>query len=123
MARFKQQRSGRDLPGQPSAPEFGGGFDTIASMRALGPQSPHEVYCYQCNVTAPVGTPRCIHCGGRLSGAREQQRTALTDLLKAEFTHADEEGEELATSIGSAAPKIALWILLLAGSFLYRFCN
>jgi hypothetical protein len=47
----------------------------------------------------------------------------LADLLGAENTEADEEGEELATSIGSAAPKIALWILLLIGGFLYRFCN
>jgi len=93
-------------------------------MQASGPQNPYEVYCYQCNVSAPVGTRRCLHCGGRLSGMREQQQqSALKEMLKAEFAHADEDGAELATSIGSAAPKIALWILLLIGGFLYRLCN
>ncbi len=92
-------------------------------MRTRDPQNPYEVYCYQCNVSAPVGTRRCIHCGGRLSGTRGPRRTALTDLLGAEISEADEAGEELATSIGSAAPKVAMWILLLIGGFLYRFCN
>jgi len=92
-------------------------------MDSRGPQNPYEVYCYQCNVTAPVGTRRCIHCGGRLSGTRDQQRTELTERLRAELPHATEDGEELATSIGSAAPKIALWIALLIGGFVYRLCN
>ncbi len=92
-------------------------------MQAPGPQNPYEVYCYQCNVTAPVGTRRCVHCGGRLSGAQGSQRAALAGLLKAGFSEPDEDGEELTTSIGSAAPKVAMWILLLIGGFLYRFCN
>jgi hypothetical protein len=92
-------------------------------MRAPGPQNPYEVYCFQCNVTAPAGTRRCIHCGGRLSREPGPQPVALADLLEAENTEADEGREEPTTSIGSAAPKIALWILLLIGGFLYRFCN
>ena len=35
----------------------------------------------------------------------------------------DEDGEELATSVGSAAPRVAMWILVVLGGFLYRFCN
>ena len=92
-------------------------------MRTSGSQNPYEVYCYQCNVTAPAGTRRCVHCGGRMSNAQVPQRATLKDLLEARTTEADEEGEELTASIGSAAPKIALWILLLIGGFLYRFCN
>ncbi len=92
-------------------------------MQTRGPQNPYEVYCYQCNVTAPLGTRRCFHCGGRLSGGQSPRRVTLTGLLEMENTEADEESEELTTSIGSAAPKIALWILLLIGGFLYRFCN
>ena len=92
-------------------------------MRTSGSQNPYEVYCYQCNVTAPIGTRRCVHCGGRLSGAQEPRRATLTDLLEGRITGADEEGEEPTASIGSAAPKIALWILLLIGGFLYRYCN
>jgi hypothetical protein len=92
-------------------------------MQAPGPQNPYEVYCYQCNVTAPAGTRRCVHCGGRLSGARETPRAALADLFNAELSVADEEGEEPTTSAGSVAPKIAMWILLLLGGSLYRLCN
>jgi len=44
-------------------------------------------------------------------------------LFEADTSEADEESEEFTTSIGSAAPKVALWILLLIGGFLYRFCN
>ena len=92
-------------------------------MQTPGPQNPYEVYCYQCNVTAPVGTRRCLHCGERLSGARNPQRAALTDLFRADSPQADEEGEELTTSIGSAAPKVVMWIVLLIGGFFYRLCN
>ena len=92
-------------------------------MRAHDPQNPYEIYCYQCNVSAPVGNRRCIHCGGRLSGERSPQRAELMNLFEADRGEADEEKDEFNTSIGSAAPKIALWILLLIGGFLYRFCE
>lgn len=35
--------------------------------RREGPQTPYEVYCYQCHSTFALGTPRCIHCGSRLA--------------------------------------------------------
>jgi hypothetical protein len=93
-------------------------------MRTPGPQNPYEVYCYQCNVTAPAGTRRCVHCGGSLSrGAQDPRRAALAALIGAEFGEADERAEEPPPSIGTVAPKIAMWILLLIGGFLYRFCN
>jgi len=93
-------------------------------MRAPGPQNPYEIYCYQCNVTAPVGTRRCIHCGGLISrGVQDPRRAALAALIGTELGEADEDGEETPPSVVSLVPKIALWILLLFGGFLYRFCN
>jgi hypothetical protein len=93
-------------------------------MRTPGPQNLYEVYCDQCNVTAPVGTRRCIHCGRSISrGAPDPRRAALVALIGAELSAADEEGEEAPPSVASLVPKIALWILLLFGGFLYRFCN
>jgi hypothetical protein len=92
-------------------------------MRTPRPQNPYEIYCNQCNVSAPTGTRRCIHCGGRLSGAQGAQRPGIADLLKAEFAEAGAEEEELEPSIGSAAPKIVMWIVLLAGGYFFRFCN
>lgn len=93
-------------------------------MRTPGPQNPYEVYCYQCNVTAPAGTRRCIHCGKPISGGpRDARREALAALMGAEVGGANEEGEEVPPSAASLLPKIALWILLLFGGILYRFCN
>ena len=93
-------------------------------MRAPGPQNPYEVYCYRCNVTAPVGTRRCLHCGGPLS--REEpspRRAALAALVGADIDQTEEVVEETDPSVGSVLPKIAVWVLLLIGGFLYRFCN
>jgi hypothetical protein len=94
-------------------------------MRNPGPQNPYEVYCYKCNVTAPVGSRRCIHCGGPLSrGERDDpRRAALAALIGTNVGEADEDLEETAPSVASVVPKIAIWILLLIGGFLYRFCN
>jgi hypothetical protein len=93
-------------------------------MRTPGPQNPYEVYCDQCNVTAPVGTRRCIHCGGSISrGVQDPRRAALAALVGAEISEADEESAEAPISAASLVPKIALWILLLFGGLLFRFCN
>ncbi len=93
-------------------------------MRTPGPQNPYEVYCFQCNVTAPVGTRRCIHCGGSISrGVQDPRRAALAALVGVELIEPDEGGEEAPQSMASLVPKIALWILLLFGGFLYRICN
>jgi len=89
-------------------------------MRTPRHQNPYEIYCDRCNVTAPTGTRRCIHCGGRFSGT---QRRGFADLLKAEFAEPGAEEEEVDPSIGSAAPKIVMWIVVLIGGFLFRFCN
>jgi hypothetical protein len=58
-----------------------------------------------------------------MSGARDARPKVLTDLLKTGFAEADEEAEESTPSAGSAAPRAAMWILLLVGGFLYRACN
>ena len=93
-------------------------------MRTPGPQNAYEVYCYRCNVTAPAGTRRCLHCGGPLSRDEPNpRREALATLIGMDTSEEDEGIEEAPPSIGSIAPKIALWVLLLLGGFLYRFCN
>ncbi len=92
-------------------------------MRSPDPQNAYEVYCHQCHVTAPVGTRRCIHCGGVLSrGEQDSRRAALAALMGAEIPEPEEATAEPAPTIGSVAPKIIMWILLLVGGFLYRFC-
>jgi len=93
-------------------------------MRSPDPQNTYEVYCHQCNVTAPVGTRRCIHCGGALSrGDQDPRRAALAALMGVEIPEAEERTAEPPPTIGSVAPKMILWALLLIGGFLYRFCT
>jgi hypothetical protein len=71
-----------------------------------------------------VGNRRCIHCGGPLSGGEQDpRRAALAALIGADISEADEGVDETTPSVGSVVPKIAMWVLLLIGGFLYRFCN
>lgn len=35
-------------------------------------QTPFEVRCLSCETSFPVGTKRCIHCGGRIAGPRKR---------------------------------------------------
>jgi len=93
-------------------------------MRSPDPQNAYEVYCHQCNVTAPVGTRRCIHCGGLLSrGEQDPRRAALAALVGAQVSERDEDVAEPTPSLGSVAPKLILWAVLLIGGFLYRVCH
>ncbi|HXV35938.1 MAG TPA: hypothetical protein VEC18_02250 [Myxococcota bacterium] len=92
-------------------------------MQSPGPQNPYEVYCHRCNVTAPVGTERCIHCGGRLAGAKDARRAALAAVLGTDAVDEVERADDVPVGIGSAAPRIAIWILLVIGGVLYRICG
>ncbi len=56
--------------------------------RHEGPQTPYEVYCYNCRVTAATGTSRCVHCGGRLGGRAQRGGAAVVTQLP--------DGDELA---------------------------
>jgi len=89
---FSQPRGGRSpstpfsrighmfpiCPARGNAP----GFDIMDRMkRHEGPQTPYEVYCYNCRVTAATGTSRCVHCGGRLSGRAQRGGAAVVTEL------------------------------------------
>jgi hypothetical protein len=54
---------------------------------------------------------------------QDPRRVAWTTLIGADIRETDAGAEELPPSIGSVAPKLAMWILLLIGGVLYRFCN
>ena len=90
-------------------------------MSSIGSQNPYEVYCTRCNVTAPLGTRNCIHCGGRLSGARSQPNTVLATPL--EGLEAEETLGDGPSRFGAISPMTAIWILLFIGGSLYRLCS
>ena len=90
-------------------------------MHSIGPQNAYEVYCYQCNVTAPLGTRSCIHCGNRLSRPRSQPGAVLSTPFET-----PEEEETLGDDsprFGVISPMTAIWILLFIGGSLYRLCS
>ena len=82
-----------------------------------GPQTPFEVYCYECRVTFPVGTRSCVHCGrpiGPPPGVRVSNPLAPDG-------DAGEPPEAL-----SAARRfggLSLWVLLALGAALSRLCG
>ena len=90
-------------------------------MQSVGSQNPYEIYCYRCNVTAPSGTRNCVHCGGRLSGAKNQPHAVLSTPFEGL------EEEEIAVGDpprwGVMSPMTAVWILIFIGGSLYRLCR
>ena len=104
-----------------SGPKFRCEFDTIHRVKSIGPQNPYEVYCYECNVTAPPGTRKCLHCGGRLSKSKTQPSAVLS--IPFEALEEEEALGDGPTRLGGISPMTAVWILLFIGGSLYRLCN
>jgi hypothetical protein len=82
----------------------------------VGPQTPYEVYCYECRVTFPLGTRNCVHCGrpiGAPPGARVPNPLIPTG-------DAVEAPDPLSTArrVGG----LSLWVLLALGAALSRLC-
>jgi len=85
----------------------------------------YEVYCGPCRVTFPVGTRRCIHCGGPTSAApRSGSPLRLgTSPLEAPV---EETGAELEPELARRrmlSPATLLWIALIVGGYLVRACS
>ncbi len=86
-------------------------------MAQTGAAPPTEVYCNQCRVTFPVGSKRCIHCGGRLARHRFQpgmEPPANLDEMLVE--------EELPRRSG-ISPYTLVWVALLLAGYFYRACT
>jgi hypothetical protein len=82
----------------------------------VGPQTPYEVYCYECRVTFPVGTRSCVHCG-RPIGAPPGVR------LPSPLVPAG-DGVEAPDTLSSVRRLggLSLWVLLALGAALSRLC-
>jgi len=95
-------------------------FDTIRDVEASAP-APFEVRCERCRVTFPVGTRRCIHCGGPTSGSAGKPGLR--------FEPAPETGEdevEIDPELARrrfVSPLTVVWIALIAAGYLVRACS
>jgi hypothetical protein len=82
---------------------------------------PYEVYCPSCRVTFPVGTRRCLHCGGRV-GPQGSAGMSIEPPPAEQAEEVDIGGEER-PRIRSLSPLTVLWVLLLLAGSLYRACS
>ncbi len=80
----------------------------------------HEVRCLQCDVSFPVGTKRCLHCGGRV-GARKEPPPARGRILF-DVEEAEEADESPVPRPIIRKTVASIWLLLALAASLYRVC-
>lgn len=110
-----------------------------------GPGTPYEVRCHRCDVSFPVETRRCIHCGGPTAAAGQGITvTAFTGTVEAPTgsipaPHAPEPisaggsdesgvpgGKPAPQSVGAALLRSfgsLFWIIALIGFSLAKNCS
>lgn len=94
-----------------------------AMERRVGPQTPYEVYCYDCRVTFPVGTRRCIHCGRPIATGPARGAPPLVPGAPVPGAPVEPEEVELPGQISARRlGGMSLWVLLALGAALSRFC-
>ena len=86
----------------------------------VGPQTPYEVYCYECRVTFPVGTRRCVHCGRPIPMG--PLTPGALPLVPGAAPDASDEFELPGQISGRKLGGMSLWVLLALGAALSRFC-
>ncbi len=103
----------------------------------------YEVWCHSCNVTFPVGTKTCMHCGSRTHTERPHRsgmfRRAQTEVMPSPLA----TSEELQPALGPLpfaesgteteeaparrsllrAGMTVVWMILLAGGYAWRACS
>ena len=91
-------------------------------MQANGPQNPYEVWCYQCNVTAPADARRCVHCGERLSA----KGSAPVEKPPVDFGggfHSEVAADESPIRSRTISPMTVIWVVVAIAVSLQRMCN
>jgi hypothetical protein len=104
---------------RPEAPGAGG-FDTILAMEASRP-APFEVYCDRCRVTFPVGTRRCVHCGGPTGGSPGRVAMRFEQVGEPELAEPEVETEPGRRRMVS--PLTLVWIVLIVAGYAIRACS
>ncbi|MFQ5416964.1 MAG: hypothetical protein ACE5FL_07950 [Myxococcota bacterium] len=90
-------------------------------------QPSFQVYCHHCNVTFPLGTRHCLHCGRRV--AREPSPSAGHRLMPQhesipiELQTAMPSEEEVEPRRFPFSPIAVLWVVLFVIGTIYRACT
>jgi hypothetical protein len=86
----------------------------------------YEVRCPACAVSFPVGTRRCIHCGGATAVPQTAARLAALRELPFEFEPAEgplmEDGPEEEAPRRGGRGLALMWLLLAVAASIYRTC-
>jgi hypothetical protein len=86
--------------------------------RHEGPQTPYEVYCYQCQSTFAVGTRSCVHCGGRLARSETPLEPSVGPSASAEGAD-----ESPVVSVVRRLSGATLWLVFVLVAMLARMCE
>lgn len=84
--------------------------------------TPFEVRCERCRVTFPVGTRRCVHCGGPTGGSRGKLALRLEPSGR-EPEELEVEPEAEPGRRRFVSPLTLAWIVLIAAGYLVRACS
>jgi len=90
-----------------------------------------EVRCRYCDVSHPIGTKRCIHCGNRIGGRASAPVTPAfgtpDDTVARPFTPIGErepvDEEEMPTRSPLRIGMSVVWLVVLAIGMLSRMCT
>jgi len=87
-------------------------------MRSATPANPYQVYCTRCNVSFPVGTRSCVHCGQPIGRPGPVSRP-----LEAPAPLDENPQEELPSRSLTFSPMTFVWLLAAVGTVIYRSCH
>lgn len=87
-------------------------------MRRETTASPYEVYCTFCNVSFPVETRSCVHCGRPIGRSAVARRT-----LREPGPIDEEPPEQLPTRSVAFSPMTFVWLAAAAATVIYRSCQ
>lgn len=95
----------------------------MVRMQVEGSQSAYEVFCRRCQVSFPIGTRSCFHCGTRLGRERPEARGQEARRLAAPPRVDELSEEEIAPRGRFLSPFTMMWLLLALAGALYRQCG
>ena len=87
-------------------------------MRGATPANPYEVYCTHCNVSFPVGTRICVHCGQPIG-----RMAAVASALRGPAPIDEDPPDELPTRSMAFSPMTFVWLLAAVATVIYRSCQ
>jgi len=91
--------------------------------RVEGARTPYEVYCFRCRVTFPVGSRRCLHCGGPLFGPGERTAAGAPIAVPGPALPADADEDDGPIAVARRFGGLAVWAIVTIAAVLQSLCR